>query len=196
MVLKDALLCVPFKESAFASAFPGMIVFGIVKLKTGQLEYAEESTFKVDYYKLSEFAEILEVLGRNVLIEGEEGIEPESKVIEIGADETIRVDNLSLLRHRSGNPVSVIHFDHFSYIHFIIALKNVSIFIINPTRTEYMVMLKYQNLENSNLSSEEELVTEAAKLENANEFEIFLYEMFLKVNLPLLRFCIKLKKMA
>ena len=193
--LRDALLNIPFKKGIFTSAFPGSIVFGETNLRNGVLEYSIADVFQVDYHKLEEFCGILDVLGRNILLEGEEEeIEPASKVMEICGEETIRVDNLTLVRQDGSVAKSSIIFDHFTYVHFVWSLKSVAFFIINPSQEEYTMFLNFLTLQRESSASYEELILDIAK--DTDENVAFLKKMYLTTHLPLLRFCVQVKKLA
>ncbi len=198
LLIKDALLNIPFKLHLFVSAFPGSVVFGKVQLLDGMCRFLEDDTFILDYQKLNEFSELLEILGRNIICqEGDsDDIEFETKKIEIGAQENITVVNSSLVRHINEEEKSKIDFDHFSYLHFVTAIKNVCMFIINPSREEFLLMRKFERIDN-NLSIQDAIVEIAVPgpLERRNEYEQFHTEIFLTTNIPLLKFCRSLRKL-
>ncbi len=201
LFLKDALLNLPFRINLFASAFPGSVVLGKVVVQEGMCVFVKDSTFIVDYGKLTEFHELLEILGKNVLIEtgDADDIEFDSKNMEIGREESIEVNCSSLVRKIKEIETGKIDFDQFSYLHFIAAIRNVSLFIINPSREEFRLMKKFERTDPSLCVKDaivEVAVPEPEPLEKRNEYEQFHLEMFLSTHISLLRFCRNLKKLA
>ncbi len=188
-------LSIPFKQYSFVSASPGTILFGNVELKRGRLEYKKESLFTVDYYKITEFLELLQILGRNIVIRDDEGAVPFEKDMEMNTGEKIRVKNSTITRTSSSspeNPVTLL-FDHFMFINFVNAVKEITYFIVNPSKLQYEAMKRF---EVSPLENEEEKLEAACYTPNSTEAEKFMMESFLITHKELLIFCIELDKLA
>ena len=197
--LQTTFLSIPFQQNGFASAGAGTLIFGNVTLVGGRLEYNEEESFVVNYHKLTEFVEILQVLGRNIVIaEDNDGV-PSEKKIELCYGVEMDIVSTTLRRISTNrtegaeNVTFSLKFNHFSYINLITSLQQVCYFIINPTKEQYSAMRRF---EESPLETDKEKIISASKKENMTADEIFLLESFLCIHLELMKFCIELNKLA
>ncbi len=194
--VNEAYQTIPFQKNFFASVFPGSLLFGKVVLRNGLLQYESDDIFTVDYQKLTEFYDLLEVLGKNLILEDEAEIEPEKKRMEVTDEEVIEVNNTVLLRKVKEEVKSEIVFHHFSYMHFVNAIKDIILFIINPDRKQYFVMLKIQKSLPLDFVDFDVMANVTNEEKDLNIHEMFRLEMFLRTHIALLQFSRKLATLA
>ncbi len=183
--IQNTLMSSAFKTNGFVSAAAGSLVFGTVHLRDGVLYYSE--IYTIDYYKIPEFLELLKTLGKNIVAEEDE--EMLVKQMEISEGESLVIRDQRIIRCIADAEDYSIFMDQFTYIRFLLAFADVSVFMLNPTPIQFEAITKYLNSD----QKDEARIVEACKIDKILEGEKFLLYHFIKNNRILFDFVSSVK---
>ncbi len=190
--LRDTILSTAFGTNYFVSAIGGSLIFGSVCLDQGALSYVKNKSIYLTHKKLCEFVTAMKILGKNI-------VSPETRSIikiELHSEEHILIEEHKMYKVEKNTKYDFIEFDHFLFFDFLCALRDIAIFVTNPTATQYRIFTECLNFDKIALETRQgELIDQVCKKID-NEDEKFLLQQYLILHKHILVFVVHMKELT
>ncbi len=188
MTLEKAALVSAFKKNYCVAAYPGAIEIG--EVENEHFCFKEKKSIIVPQKKIEEFFLLLETLGRNIAVEGQNE-NYETSTFEVGVDNIISLEKCQMTQLFKKKENFVLNFDEFVYIDFLAAISHVLLFVTMPTKEQFFIMKKFANLPNDGLS-QTKIETVTMQIADSSPRKIFMLAQFLAINISVIEVFVKI----